>query len=168
MSDELILFIKSLDLSTTFAVSIMAIVLVGILVTELFTTLTEKRVRSVAFALITLVILTETALILDLVANTASILINLLVVEIVVALSAIVLGVRIVVSFHDLMRKRLLYAGIAFGIPATLGVVGTFLWDSPVARIIGILGTNGVIILLYLIILTFILDYRKKYNNVLC
>lgn len=142
----------------------MAMVLVGILMTELSTTLREKRARNAAYALIALVLLTETALILDFMANTASILINLLLVEIIVALSAIALGVGIVVSFHDLIRKRLLYAGIAFGIPATLGVVGTLLWDSPIARIIGILGTNGVIILLYLIILMFILDYRKKHN----
>lgn len=164
MSDSLTIFIKSLDLSTTFAISIMAIVLVGILMTELSTRIRGGRARNAAYALLALVVLTETAIILDFIANTASILINLLIVEIVVALSAITLGVGIVVYFHDLIRKRLLYTAIAFGIPATLGVVGTLIWDSPVARIIGILGANGVIILLYLIILTFILDYRKKHH----
>lgn len=164
MNDSLKIFIKSLDLSTTFAISIITIVLIGILMTELFTRIRGGRAQNAAYALLALVLLTETAIILDFVANTASVLTNLLIVEIVVAISAITLGVGIVVYFHDLIRKRLLYTAIAFGIPATLGVVGTLVWDSPVARIIGILGANGVIILLYLIILTFILDFRKKHH----
>ncbi len=154
--------IKSLDLSTAFAASIMAIVLVGILILELSTALSNQRARKLAKIFIVLIVLTEMALILDLMANIAGSLFNLQIVEIPVALSALALAVIIIKNFPDLVRQKFLYWGIFFGIPATAGVMGTLIWESPVARIIGIAGTNGVIVSLYLIILAFVIDCHKK------
>jgi len=152
---------ENLHTSTAFGVSVMVIVLVGVLTLELFSVLREKRPRSLAKAFIVLIFLTGTALTMHVLAVISRSPFKIII-TLVAAIAALFWATVILIRFYDLVRRKILYWGIFFGIVATAGFGGMFIWESNIPHIAGTIGINGVIMLLYLLILAFLIDNHKK------
>ncbi len=152
---------EDLHTSTAFGVSVMVIVLVGILALELFTTIYNQRARELAKALIMLTCLTGAALMMHVLTGISRDPFKIII-TLVVALAALFWATVILIRFHDLVRRKIMYWGIFFGVVATAGFGGMIIWESNIPHIAGTIGINGVIILLYLLILAFVIDNHKK------
>lgn len=155
------LLIKSFDLATTLAISVTAIVLIGVLSLQLFM-MTGQRKKLLAKNFLILVALVETALILDFLANSSIHLISLYGVEIIIAITAIIWSIVVLIRFYDLLERRLLFSAMVMGVIATLSILGTWLLDSNISRIIGNIAANGVFICLYFLMMVFIIKHQDN------
>lgn len=159
VNEQLIKFIESLHLSTIFAASTMAIVLIGILALNLFKSI-DHKLKSLVINLVILLILIEVPLILSFFAHTAfSRLFFLL--ELLTAFVVLLFGLRIFSRFHKLLNKKIYLTGVFFALTSMLGVFGLWLFGNSIVHVIALIGTNGLFICLYFLIMVLLIKFRK-------
>lgn len=161
MNNQFITFIKSLNLSETLAISILAVVLVGVIISEIFS-LRDTRIRGLAKHFIVLIFLIEFALILGFLGNNSLSLSYLHGVEIVVVIISLLMAGVMLFRFYDLLKGKLFYSGLLFGAFALGGLIATWLLESTLARIIVIVATNGVFVSLYFLIMQLLMHYQSE------
>lgn len=161
MNNQTTLLIKSFDLATTLSISVTAIVLIGVVCSQLFM-MTGERQKLLAKNFLILIGLVEAALILDFLANSSTHLISLYGFEIIIATAAIIWGIVVLIRFYDFIEKRLLFSAMVLGVIAILSILGTWLFDSNLSRVIGNIAANGVFICLYFLIMVFIIKHQDK------
>lgn len=161
MDNYLATFIKSLDLSTTFVLWIIALVIIGQILTRLIF-MKNRRVKALAKNFLLMIFLAGVAPVIDFVANSSLKLTFLYGVEIIIAIIAFALAVSILFRFYDLLERSILYAAMVFGVFAISGIIGTWILESNITRIIGIIASNGVFVSLYFLVMLFLIKQSKK------
>ncbi len=151
---------QNLHLATIFVGSVTDIILLGILTTE--NVLAKKsKIKSLQINLIAVAILIETAFITGFLANISEGLFFLHILELVISLTALIFGISVAIHYYDLLNKRLVFMTICFGIISISGVVMTAIFDNTLGSFLNSVGSSGVIVSLYFLVITSIILGRK-------
>ncbi len=151
---------QNLHLATIFVGSVAGIILLGILTTE--NVLAKKsRIKSLQINLIAVAILIETAFITGFLASISEDLFFLHILELVISLTTLIFGISVAIHYYDLLNKRLVFMTICFGIISISGVVMTAIFDNTLGGFLNSIGSSGVTVCLYFLVITSIILGRK-------
>jgi len=160
MMEQMINILSSLHLSTIFVGSVVHIVLLGILIMEIFT-VKAIRIKKLQINFIAVIFLIEFTLIAGFLANVSAGLFFLHIPELVVGIIALIFGISIIVRFFDLLNKKLVLVTICLGVVSISGVAITAVFDNTLGSFLDSVGSGGVTISIYFLIITSIMLGRK-------
>ncbi len=160
MTEQITSILQGLHLSTIFVGSVIHIVLFGILCMEIFTA-KAIRIRKLQINFIAVSLLIEFTLIAGFLANVSAGLFFLHIPEIVVGIIALIFGIHIVIRYSDLLNKKLVFMTICFAIISISGVTIAAIFDNTLGSFLDSVGSSGVTISIYFLIITSIMLGRK-------
>ncbi len=151
---------QNLHLATIFVGSVTDIILLGLLAME--NILAKKsKIKSLQINLAAIAILIESSLIAGFLANVSQGLFFLHIPELVISLIALIFGINTVIHYSDLLNKKLVFMTICFGVVSIIGVAMAAILDNTLGSFLHSVGSSGVTISLYFLVITSIILGRK-------